>query len=184
MMFNNDLKTGGGPGSEAFVKIKGGESVAGALRGEEYVFYTHWDDKGSVLCRRSMGISEHCEYCSRGDRPKARFRFNMVVKNAQTGLYEMKILEGSAQMYQELKMLHAEWDLQKRVIKIVRTGNGRLDTRYTVGVTQQEVTEEMNAQFSALDLHDLRHQDELAALSGEGSAAPAPGNRNDDDVPF
>lgn len=170
-MFNSDLKADG-PGANEFIKLKDGDSVIGALRGDEYIFYTHWVDGRTQLCKKAMGISQECPHCAAGERAKARFRFNMVVKQ-DDGDLKMKILDQSAGLFQELKTLHSEWDLSKTIIKISRTGSGVNDTSYSVVPTKQQIDEELEKKFSALDMHDLRHQDEL-------EVAPA----QDADVPF
>ncbi len=125
---------GNGGGIKGLIKLKGGESVTGVLRGDPYEF-------------------EHA--FKPGDKAKFRFRLNMVVM--ENGALQAKVLEGGWKLYQSLKQLNeAGWDLEKTYTKISRIGTTMNDTVYSATVTPTPVPQGTLDKVAAVPLNDLR----------------------------
>lgn len=137
MNFNENPETGNGG---MFIRPKDGESVKGILRGEPRVFWTMWDGK------KSHEVSK--------DHPDARFRFKINLVVNEDGQYKAKIFENGPQMYNDLKALTEDYDLEQTVIKITRKGTG-LETRYNVMPLPKPLDANQLAAIDAVELQNL-----------------------------
>lgn len=148
MKFDKDPKTDGGK----FIKLKDGETVMGILRGDVKDFYVLWDNKISTQVPEGT--------------PKAKFRFrvNLITMDAEGNL-EPKILEQGPTLYKILKELSADYELEKTVIKIKRSGSGMNDTEYSVIPLPKPPSEKTMKSFEILDLLSLENDDHTAPVS-------------------
>lgn len=173
------FQTGGeGLGSEHFLKLKAGEVIRGVFRGDPHEFRLHWENNKSSLC-----TDDTCERCKSGNKSKFRFRLNFLVK--ENDHYVAKIWEQGWTVYTQLRDLHAsDYDLEKTVVKITRTGSGLNDTIYSVLPLPPPnglVTKELNDKLSQIKLHDLVN---LAESTPESHVEPGPGHFTESDIPF
>lgn len=154
LKFDKDPKTDGGK----FIKLKDGETVMGILRGTVDDFYVLWENK--VSTRVPEGT------------PKAKFRFrvNLVTMDAEGNL-EAKILEQGPTLYKTLKELSQDYELDRTVIKIKRSGSGMNDTEYSVVPLPKPPSEKTMKALETLP---------LLSLEDEAHAAPV----SEDTVPF
>lgn len=148
------FKSGGqGGGVEGLIKLKSGESVTGILRGEPHEF-------------------EHA--FKPADKPKFRFRLNMVV--SENGALVAKVLEGGWKLYVQLKTLsEAGWDLEKTYTKISRQGSTMNDTTYSATVIPTTVPEHTLLKVIEVELRVLdtaTHQNTPAAVDPDFESAP------------
>ena len=141
MKFRDDLPE---PDTGKFLKLKDGESVAGVFRGEPYIFYNKWVNGKTQLVE---------EGCPDG---KMRFRLNFVV-NEPTGLV-VKIFENGRTVYDQLKEINDEYDLEKTIIKISRKGE-KLETTYTILPLINKNVDSVLEKINNLELHSLVHEE-------------------------
>jgi hypothetical protein len=155
LKFDKDPKTDGGK----FIKLKDGETVMGILRGTVEDFYVLWDNK--VSTRVPEGT------------PKAKFRFrvNLVTMDAEGNL-EAKILEQGPTLYKSLKELSQDYDLEKTVIKIKRSGSGLNDTEYAIIPLPKQPSDKTLKALESLQLLPLEDD------------AHVPASGMEDTVPF
>lgn len=105
-------------GSKNFLKIKDGESVRGVFVGEFYHFYQKWMNGKSIICEE-------------GDADgKVRFRCNFVTADERNEL-TAKIWEFPYSVYEQLKGINDDYELDKTKVKVTRSGTGT-DTTYQV----------------------------------------------------
>lgn len=154
-----------------FVKLKDKESVRGVFRGQPHEFFTHWlGNNKSEVCTEN----EDCVHCNNNVRRTFRFRLNFVVK--EDDLFRMKIFEQGGTVYELLKELNVDYDLENYTVKITRNGAGK-ETTYTVlPLPKGEVSKESAEIFSKLPLNNL---DPLT----KEQDTPHP-SETEDDVPF
>jgi hypothetical protein len=152
MKFDKDPKTDGG----AFIKLKDGETVMGILRGDVKDFYVVWESG------KPTEVPE--------GTPKARFRFriNLVTIGAD-GALEPKILEQGPMLYKALKELSADYELDKTVIKIKRSGSGMNDTEYSVIPLPKAPSEKTMKALETLELLSLESEDHAPATESAES---------------
>ena len=140
-----------GLGSENFIKLADKEKVIGLLAGETYVFSDHWTGLRYELCG-----GEVCNYCKTGNKPKTRFRVNMLVKNGDT--FTAKIFTGGATVANQLNELNTEYPLENTFISIVRNGTG-MNTSYGVmPVKDGAVSAKQRAVLDKIPLLELKHE--------------------------
>ncbi len=156
--------------SKDFLRLKDGESVKGVLRGEPYEFRVHWISGHPEAC-----TGEQCPHCKAGNKAKFRFRVNFIVRG-EDGKFTPRILEQGWKMYKDLNGLNTEYDLERSVIKITRSGSGLNDTTYAVvPLPNGQVTDATLNEIAPLKLLDLAKV-ETAAVVGEV--------HEDDQIPF
>lgn len=142
---------------EDLIRLKDKDVVVGVLRGNPVDFWTHYNGKFSEPCKGKAT----CEYCKNKDKARFRSWFNICIE--LNGAWTAKILEAGAQVYDALRELAADYDLEQHKIKISRSGSGMNDTTYTVlPVPRGEVTEAQEKLLKEVKLHDL-----TVALKGE-----------------
>lgn len=164
---------GEGSFNKDFLKLKSGESVRGIFRGDPFEFRQHWVGQKSFVCN-----GEGCEYCKKGIKAVFRFRINFIVN--ENGAYTAKVFEQGWMVYDQLRSIHGDYNLEKTIIKITRQGSGT-DTTYTIlplpppnGV----VTDTLETQLSKVTLHPL----EITPKTSDDPHHEGP--HPDDDVPF
>lgn len=157
---------------DLFLKLKPDETVQGIFQGDPYEFFNHWTGERSVDCS-----GEHCKHCEKGDKPRFRFRINFVMKDEQKN-YVVKIWDQGRRVYETLRGLSADYDLERTIVKVTRHGSGKNDTNYPVTPVpppKGEFTKELATQLQKLKLHDLANPIQDA---GESE------NEEMDSVPF
>lgn len=153
-----------------FVKLDSGDSIIGVFRGEPYDYRQHWIGNRSETC---MGGSsgDQCKHCAKGERTSFKFRINFMVKEGAG--YSAKIFEQGRRVYDSLKGLHADYDLEQTVVKITRQGSGQKDTTYTVlPVPKGALSKEAQDALSKIKLHDLVNPIEEHSENGSDSDVP------------
>ena len=132
-----------------FLKIKPGEEVTGVFRGEPLEFYVKWQDKKALPAKA-------------GD-PGAKFRFKLNFVTKINNVYTPVVWEQGSLVYNQLKELNSEYQLDKTVVKIKRKGS-ELDTEYTIlPVKGGEITPNLEETLSLLKLNDLNAKEEKLA---------------------
>src|SRR5687768_5022416 len=117
-------------GSASYLKLGDGEKVRGIFRGNPHTFKVHWTGNASVPCQGK----DACDLCAKGDRPKFRFKVNIIVKDGTA--YVAKVFEQGFRTYDAMRNLHAELKeqglgLDKVVVTISRNGS-KQDTTYSI----------------------------------------------------
>lgn len=163
MKFDEKIESEG----KAFVKLKDGETIRGVLRGNPFSFRQHWTDNRSLLCPGN----EVCDLCKQGKKSSFRFRLNFVVKEGET--YSPKIFEQGYTVYDYLRDLNEEYDLENTPVKITRKGEGK-NTSYVILPEPKPLTKEAAAAIAKVELLEL-------APGARGAEEPG---ASDDDVPF
>lgn len=162
-----------------YLKLKDKESVRGVFRGNPYLFRTHWVDKKSSVCTGA----ETCVSCQKNVKSTFRFRVNFIVKENET--YTPKIWEQGWTVYTQLKNLNeTDYDLEKTIVRVTRTGSGMNDTTYTVLPLPNGVVDQaLDQKLTALKLHELnvfQSPNEKTHPTEEAQDAPF----NEDDIGF
>jgi hypothetical protein len=134
-------------GSKNILKIKSGESATGVFRGNPKDFRQHWKDNKSTVCTGR----DTCDLCKAGEKSAFRFRINFVTR--ENGALLAKVFEQGKSLYEQLKLLNKEIDLEKTSIKITRQGTGTQTTYMLIPGAQ--ITEEQDKQISELKLNEL-----------------------------
>lgn len=144
-----------------FVKLKDGERIVGVFRGDVYKYKQHWSNNKSETCTKEATGS--CPHCAEGKRPGFRFNLNFLTMNSE-GVFEAKIFQGGAKVYNTLKGLHeSDYNLEKTMVSIARAGSTKDDTVYTILPTRDcDITEAKEAVISKVPLLDLgpKHEDD------------------------
>jgi hypothetical protein len=168
-------KSGSGPSSGLFIKLKGGEKVQGVFMGDPHIFRVHWVGGRSSLCQGK----ESCENCKAGDKAKFRFRLNFLTK--VDAVWQAKVFEQSYSTYLELKEMHeSAYSLPTTLVTVSRTGEGT-ETRYRVlpvkdnGGLKAEHFKKL-ALIPLNELSDKADEEAPAAESAEGG--------DSGDIPF
>lgn len=139
MQFSGSPKPKGGGN---FLRLKDNDLVRGVFRGEPVEFYNKWEN----------GKSHACDAYEEGAR--FRFRINFVTRENDTLV--AKIFEQGPTVYQMLKDLHQEYNLEETIVTIKRTGNDLNNTSYTIlPAKENKVASEMEEQLKKLALNDL-----------------------------
>lgn len=170
MNFKDLPETGG---SKWYLKLKDKESVAGVFRGNPHEFYVVWENGKSNVVDESNPDG------------KFRFRINFVVKEGDN--YAPKIFENSRTVYEMLKELSKEYDLETTVIKITRSGSGTDTTYSLLPLLKQALTPEATAHLAGLQLLELAPKtappQSMSERLGVKNHAPA-GVDTSEELPF
>lgn len=147
-----EIPNGGNGGGKNFLKLKDKESVTLALMGDPLVYFAKWN-------------GSHYETCS-PETPKAamRFRFNVILKDKESGQLVSKIWEGPKKLFNQLKGLNDEYDLDTIFVKVTRYGAGT-ETEYAVLPAKEQRNEAVEKRLSAVPLQDLSIRQEENSLS-------------------
>lgn len=161
----------GGGGSEegkTFFKLKDKESAKVVFRGDPYEYKQHWINQRGVIC---VG-SEQCPHCKAGNKPGFRFRINLLMN--ENGVFVSKIWEQGWTVYNQLKDIHADYDLEKTIVKVARSGSGQNDTSYSIlPIPNGAVSMELNQKLSQVPLQVLQHVPPSNAATPEQPPHPA-----------
>jgi hypothetical protein len=168
----NDIG-GGGIDSKHFIKLKDGESVTCVLQGKMRILRKHWKNKQPILCTGKAV----CPECQAGDKPKFTFQLNAIVKESSG--YVCKILEQGFMMFENVRALNNEIDLEKTPIKIVRKGAG-IDTIYTI-IPLAQLDAAKEEAVKSVELFDLENLD---APVNEPKASENGASFEEDTIPF
>lgn len=134
-----------------FLRLKPGESAIGMFRGDPFSFRTHWANNRSTVCPGSA----NCEICQSGNKAKFRFRVNFITKEVDT--YVAKIIEQGWTVYDTMRNLNADYDLEKFTVKVTRHGSG-METTYTIiPMPNGQINPEKEKQLAQVKLNDLGH---------------------------
>jgi hypothetical protein len=150
------------------IRLKPGEETRGVFRGDPVDFRQHWVNNRSSICTGR----ETCDLCKSGEKSSFRFRINFVVN--ENGAYVAKIFEQGKAVYEAMKALNHDYDLEKNQMKIKRLGSGT-DTTYSIlPVPNGVVTKDTEKAIGELALHQLSESAAEAAEeeSGEGEHIP------------
>ncbi len=167
MKFNKERTEGG----KNFLKLKSGESVRGVFRGDIYEFRQHFEkaENKGYLCTEDKS----CQFCNEGKKSSFRFRLNIVI--TENGAYSAKIYENGWGVYEMLKTLHEDYNLETHLMKITRNGSGT-DTTYSIlPVPNGQLGESQTKLVSAVPLLNLEmkpKQNEETEVNYEEESIP------------
>lgn len=163
-----------GSDSKDFLRLKDAESVTGVCVGELFELKNHWTGTKSEQCTQD----DLCTYCSQGLKPTFRFRVNFIIKD-ETGQFVAKIFEGGWKVYEALRDLNLDYDLEKYPIKISRRGE-RLNTVHTILPAKGgALTPDKAALMAKVPLLDLSLKDKV-----QPTAMAQVGFDADEEIPF
>lgn len=154
-----------------FLKLKSGEEIRGIFRADPVDFRQHWSNGRGVICTGR----DKCELCKAGEKSNFRFRINFVVN--ENGAYVAKVFEQGKAVYEALKALHQDYNLETNQMKIRRVGTGT-ETNYTIlPVPNGKFTPEAMKALETVKLN---------TLLDEPTAEPSTESEDEDgeDVPF
>ncbi len=141
------------------IRLKGGESVQGILRGDPYEF-------------------EHA--FKPGDKPKFRFKINMVLMENKAMV--CKILSGGWKLYDQLVQLDkAGWKLDQIFMRVSRQGTTINDTVYSATPVPTPPSPETLATVAKMPLRELTGGDSVAPAA---AAQPGDFQEPESDIPF
>lgn len=166
--------SGGGLGSDKFLKLKDGESVNGIFRGEIHEFYIKWDGgKSSVVGPNEAGA-------------KVRFKLNFVT--FKESKFQVLVWEFGQPVYNQLSDINSEYDLSKIKVKISRRGTG-LDTEYAILpllADKDKLNPATMSQIELLSLNilDTKSQSKTPDTGWGGSDDFGPPPESDDEIPI
>lgn len=149
-------------GSGDFLRIDPGQKVTGVFRGNPREFYAKFEGGKSIECK-SVELGA-----------KFRFRINFIQKSPE-GEYNAKIWEQGATVYNNLKELNTEVDLENSVVSIKRVGEG-LNTSYMI-IPMGELNEEKKQLIGLVNLKHLVPQ-------AEPDLSQAPMPDAEEELPF
>lgn len=148
--------------SKNYLRLKDKESAKGLFVGEPYHFRVHWVTNKTVLCSED----NQCANCNKGIKGSFRFRISFIVKEGAN--YVAKIFEQGWTVYEALQHLNGDYDLEKHLVKISRSGSGPSDTSYAIiPLPDGKVTPPLAAKLALIKLHDLKHKLEPEKMSVE-----------------
>lgn len=158
-------------GNKNFLKLKNGETVTGIFRGQPYDFRIHWKEG------RSMPCASFCELCKKGDKPSFRFRINFIIN--ENNVYTAKLFEQGKKVYEMMKNLNQDYDLEKTIVKISRTGE-KTSTVYSIlPIPNGTISPQMEQTISQVKLLDV-----MFPVKEEFQASDAAEFSHSDGVPF
>lgn len=164
-----------GQDSKDFLRLKDGESATGVCVGELFELKNHWTGSKSEQCTED----NLCTYCSQGKKPSFRFRVNFIVKD-ENGQLVAKILESGWKVYEALRDLNCDYDVEKHAVKISRRGSTMNDTVYSILPAKGgALSPEKIAQMAKVPLHDLSLKDQVPT-----QVANEPKFDEDENLPF
>jgi hypothetical protein len=133
-------RSGSGDGN-LFLRLKDGDSVKVILRGNPSEFFTLWQNgKSSPAPEGTKGAS-------------FRFRINAIV--TENDKYVVKIWEQGTRVYNALKALSEDYDLNKTVLRVSRSGSSKDDTQYSIVPLPGGVDSQAERAIGSLKLHEL-----------------------------
>lgn len=159
--------------SEDFIRLKDREKVTGIFRGDIFTFHRHWIGRNPKPC-----TGPACELCKSEHKPKFTFNVNFVVKAADSS-YVPKLFQGGWRLYQQLKSINSDYDLEKTIISITRNGTDTNTTYAILPIKDYNVSAELEHKLGKLSLLDIKvsNEPELPVAAHTQSFA-------DDEVPF
>lgn len=168
--------------SKNYLRLKDKETVKGVFQGEPYEFRTHWNGRQSDLCTENT----KCPHCAAGLKSKFRFRINFVMKEGEA--YVAKIFEQGWTVYNTLKELSNEYDLENYIVKITRSGSSINDTNYSiVPMASGAVLPQTKSLISKVELINLKHEEpkeeKLDSLP-KSNFSPVLAFNSDEEIPF
>lgn len=178
MKFNAES---GAMDSKNYLRLKDKESAVGLFVGEPYDFRGHWTGKQLDLCSED----NLCSHCATGLKSTFRFRSNIIVKEGES--YVARIFEQAWTVYETMKKLNSEYDLEKHLVRISRSGTGLSDTAYSIiPVKDGEVKPELAKKLAVIPLHDLKHKDDpkRTEQKSDSSFHPEPAFDSTEELPF
>lgn len=141
--------------SKNYLRLKDKDSVKGLFVGEPYEFRKHWVGNKTAACSEDT----LCAHCAAGLKSSFGFRVNFLIKENET--YVSKVFEQSWTTYEAMRNLNQEYDLEKHLVKISRSGSGPTDTAYSIiPVPNGLVTPELAKKLMLVPLQDIKHKDE------------------------
>lgn len=148
-------------GRKDLVKLKDGNSITGVLRGDPYLFRTHWEEGRSSTC-----TGEGCALCKAGNKSRFRFRSNFItsVNKALTA----QVLEQGYDIYVTIQAYSETCDLSNQLVEIRRKGSGKNDTTYLF-LLKGALTPEQVAKINDIPLQSLNERPQEQAEDGFGS---------------
>lgn len=152
MKFNASGGSENGIDSKNFIRLKNDkQSVVGVFRGDPFDYKTHWISNRTQTCKGS-----NCSYCANGNKPQFKFLVNFVIY--ENNQYMVKIFEQGWTVYESMKALNEDFDLEKTIVKITRRGTGRDNTTYSILPIpgNPRLTPERERMIAALSLYDLK----------------------------
>lgn len=173
----------GASDSKNYLRLKDKESATGIFIGDPYEFRTHWAGTKSDLCSEDST----CPHCAQGIKSSFRFRINFIIKEGAQ--YVAKVFEQGWTTYLILKQLHeGDYNLEKHVMKISRSGSGPHDTVYSILPTPNGIVSSQTAsQLIKVQLQDLKHKDIDSKADVEKKNTdftPEPAFDDEDSIPF
>lgn len=135
--------------SKNLLKLKAGEEIRGVFRGDPVDYRQHWHQNRGVICPGR----HKCELCNAGEKSAFRFRINFIVN--ENGAYVAKVFEQGRAVYEALKALHTDYNLEKHQMKIKRLGSGTETTYNILPVPNGNVTDELEKKLSAIPVNPL-----------------------------
>jgi hypothetical protein len=165
--------------SANYVRLKAGDTVKGVFRGDLFEFKKHWVGNHTEFC---AGDAASCPLCLADPSKKAQFRFRVNLVINEGGALIPKIFEQGWLVYCQLRDIHTDFNLEKTVVKITRTGSGLQDTTYSVlPVPGGDVKPDFEKRLSEVKLLDLMPSEALAAKPHDEHANEG---MFTDDIPF
>jgi hypothetical protein len=137
-------------GSKDYLKLKPSEPTRGIFMGDPYEYRIHWVNGKTVNCESPNG----CAQCDLGNRSSFQFKINVIVKENEA--YMAKIWQQGITVYNALKALHADYNLEKHVMKLTRNGTTKDDTTYSIiPVKDGQINIEMAGKLKDIKLHNF-----------------------------
>lgn len=149
-----------------FLKLKNKETATGIFKGEVHEYYAIWDG------------NTYAEVSPDEKGAKFRFRINFVINEG--GKYVSKIWEQGTIVYNDLKALHEEYNLEETLVKITRNGEGT-DTTYSVMPAKNQPTKEQLKKLAGVELNDLNPKPKEKAGKFDSEM---PSYTDEDSIPF
>lgn len=167
--------------SKNYLRLKDKESATGVFAGDFYEYRQHWVTNKSALCSED----NLCAHCAQGLKSSFRFRINFITKD-KDGIYQPMVFEQGWTVYNAMRDLHNEYDLEKHIVKITRSGSGPTDTAYSIlPIKNGTVTPESAKALSKIDLQDLKHKNDPDIIHlPANNFVPAPAFDSDEAIPF
>jgi len=163
-----------------FILLKDKESISGVFQGNPFEFKVHWLNNRSEKCN-----GKNCTQCSAGNKPRFRFRLNMIVKEGDQ--FKAKIFENSFRVYEQLRALNeSDYDLEDVFVKITRSGEGT-DTQYSIlPLKNGALTDNHKKLISTVKLHNLDQFNSSQAANNQEKIPEEVSDSNEDfnDIPF
>lgn len=165
-------------GPKDFLRLKPGDEVRGVFRGDPVDFRQHWKDNRGYACPGRAT----CELCQANEKSAFRFRINFVIK--ENGAYVAKVFEQGKAVYEALKELHKDYNLETNTMKIKRIGSGTETVYNIVPVPNGAVSGEYIKAMEMLKLNSLSPFGQDATPTPEEPEEEHEEEDHGEDVPF